>query len=400
MKLLSLLKSFYKNNVFPFAVATIMLSVSLFLLTYTLGLYSFSTNTLNVFKKDLPVGDYYHGSWIVSRETEPEFYEKVNKISEMPGVEKVIFMRSAALMLGKDYYALSLYSDEVIDYSRFSYTQGKECGGYKNGDAEIEFNIAYSQRDKYPVGSVIELTSPVSDSTYRLRCVGTIQEPCYFFTLSGFGENMTSDDFFSAFYANKVWLVKETPELLEYLGEKISVGKNTFFVVYSQDISPAQREAVREHLVGGATLSSEEIIENSTAQIKDTLRAKLLFPVILMAVTSFAFIDIVILTIHKRGYSYSVYMLCGASKGRLYLISGLGIGIPSLIPLVLNAAFIIGYPYLYSAGILKLENILYGRLTTAIMLAYSVLIVLLSLTIQFVSIKRSSAVDFRRRFLQ
>lgn len=400
MKLLSLLKSFYKNNVFPFAAASAMLTVSLFLFTYTLGLYSFSTENLNIFKKHLAVSDYYKGSEIPTKENEPEFLKKVDTISAMRGVDDVIYMSVAPFHKGKVNLPLTLYNERAIEYSRLAYLQGRECSGYEQDDSEIEFNTTYSQREQYSSGIVLEMNLSDEKSTYSLRCAGAIREPCYYFTLGSFSSELTADDFFSPFNAENILITRATPDLLEYLGDEIYVPLNSFVVVYSPDITPEERAAVREQMNLGEIASSEDIIENSDKKIKSTLGEKLLFPTVLMLVTSFAFIDIVVLTVHKRGISYSVYMLCGATKKTLYFVSGLGTALPSLIPLILNATFVICYPYLYSAGVLKLENVLYGNLTTIVLLVYSLIVIALSLAIQFISIKHSSAIDFRRRFLQ
>lgn len=178
---------------------------------------------------------------------------------------------------------------------------------------------------------------------------------------------------------------------------------SNLFVRFKDSATPAEKEqAIAALSKTGGVLSYEEILKASNEAVIQELKQQLPRPLLMLFISTFSMVAIAVLIVDKKLKEYRIFFLCGCSRRRGFAQMLGAVSLLSVISCAVNLAYIAITPFLY--GINTPLNpfggegkVVYGAQTVWAVLLYSIISLLASIIIPFLSIRKESAIQTYRK---
>ena len=424
MKFIRLLGNFYRRNIVGAVILFGVVTFSLFLIIDVMGIIRYITFSRDVFVHSGLNGSYYVMATIPDRfdlslEQQEEAMEQIlDEVEQTEGV-KHIFSSPGVSLTNDDLYFVG--ATAMTPEFAAAYRPIMESGQWLADDYELPPGTfpavtATAKMASLHVGDIVEFGSGrwkydengnvIGQTTTKIQfyIVGTLGEFSYIPGFSYSGKGVTTDNFLNVPLDGLIFL--DTPETRE-LAIDGNTGKITyynFFVVLEDGMTSEQKDACLANLKKlGLVASSEEILANTDAAIREQLKNSLPYPLFAIIVSTFCFFSLSILFVQKKLEEASVYALCGCSKKKNFAIAAVGLGlIGTLACLTASIAMAKYYEDYKSLALVNMQdyNIYVDYKSYLYLFAYLVLMLAISLAVPFLARRKMSPIELYRRKTQ
>lgn len=375
-KYLKILLNNLKENRIYNILLVLMISVSLFLTVFFLSVFN-SYSYDYYFLEGAELDRLYYVMNKSSAFSDGDFSTQTSPIvTENEAVEKIYQLTH----IGIDRDTRIIMADEALFL---------EFPTFKK--ASVDASLMQSYND------VIGLSPLSRDSAPDgFNVVGYSNAPYKFFS---FGARSNSDfpfsNIFKSYSTGAVYVAKDSKELRDAYKDRM-ISDAHYVIKFKESATDEQKDALFKELeVYGCTQRSFLNISQATkSAVISQIKENLPMPLFLLAVSSIAYLSALVLVFKKKEKDFSIFYVCGCSKGRMIILTIASCLFMILPALIINLLiFSLWYPI---SSLIRFQSVsLYiNGYSYLVMLLYSLLTVIIAVTTTLVNMKKYSPIEF------
>lgn len=339
MKTLTLCFSLIKRHLLSICIACAILTVGIFLLITMYGQYRYMEYTLDVFTaSDLQQDVYFINiARTHDREIDDANAKRVrDAVVQLEGVSDVITYETTVQGWGR--YALNVHYMPKILRNHFK-LRVPDGTWFSDDPTETEAVIGGEVWDGVEVGDRITLENGIN-----AKVVGFIGKSAVYPDFN-YGTNSA----FPSYY-----LFKKTDTIIFLSAETIDPaqiadgnrgGLKNFFVVFEEDVTAAERDAVIRYLeANGNVRNYAQIVEATEEDIANIVTEQFPLPLFLLAIATVNMICICAVIIKRSLPDMAKYYLMGCTKARFTGCVAVSLSAVFSVPAVLNVILAVWFP--------------------------------------------------------
>ena len=401
MKKIRLILETYRQNVVPSILVLVIMTISLLVMTVSLGQYRLSTYTLDLLAHaGLENADYFmqelSGPGSLDEAYTQQLIEKMDSYSIVAEVLKAQF---AVTEYKKVRHVVMLYDAPMQAAFPLRVTRGKWMPDSVEGTQSLPAVIGGSQESKAKVGEEILLTID-GKQPFQLgvRVCGSLGPYAYTpaFNSSGTADMLNASYFFSQ---GDQFIVPVTESLMDQLKQNNSIVSDPYFIIrYQDDVTQAEKEAFRQEIAEyGSTAPMAQIVETTRAQIHQQAKEILPFPIFLMVISTVMPLSVSVSLTFQKINQYAVYSLCGCSRRNILFYTSAGIALIGLTALIATILMVSGYSFLNARRILDFGEVWFDAYSIISAMIYIGILILISQGMIYSVLRKNSPIEIYRR---
>lgn len=401
MKVISLLRAYFKGIRFSAVILLLMMTFSMMMASLVIS----QINNIR-FEYDIissATAKAYYAERILSLEDfeDDSFdYLKVGdawaeKIAALPAVDKVITTKAANALI----YNGAANSIVLCDPALFELFPGLKDAGfdfsgdpdgcilgggyYKSSNGVLEMTAT---KGKAPDDSAKKLYFNVNGEYSNLK---------RYMAFTGSGSKVDADCIFAA---GSFILMQATDNVISELQKytTISSDVNCFFTLRADATEAEISETMDAIGRVGMIASIDEIVANTEKAMNDDLRTKLPLPLFLLFASTVAYFSMTVLFVYRKRRDMAIIYLTGGSRRQCALLSVAACALVSLIPAAINIFFITNVEWLMRTFSFNLSGYYINGTSYLIIIGYAALTVAISALEITISMSRHTPLSYLR----
>ena len=401
MKKIIMLINNLSGNVISSLILVVILTYSLISVENMIGSYRYITFSEYILSNESLADSDYFMLDPVSLNMDEQYNhgsgKLINKISSFKGVKGVADSSKTAAYFRSSVVNLDFYNRYMTEAFNNILSEGRWFTHSENSTDCIEAVVCGAIFNDLPVGSKIELAFPNVKETLKVEVVGKVGYPWYAPDYSSISDEVSSGNFLVE--ANFVMLDdnESNRKMLPENVEPRSLGLS-FFVLYDNDCTSAQRNAVRDLYESvGSYKSYDEILKNTHDKIQNDLITGLVTPIFMLAVSTILLISIAVMTVYKKLREHTIYYLCGCSRRQSFLYLVFGVSIPVFISVIINTIYVAVKINNLASGVTGYEGVIFDYNNIWFGILYCIVTVTVAMILPYIVFRSNTPVEIYRR---
>ncbi|MBS5874341.1 MAG: ABC transporter permease [Clostridiales bacterium] len=401
MKKIRLILETYRQNVVPSILVLVIMTISLLVMTVSLGQYRLSTYTFDLLAHaGLENADYLMQA-ISGPDSLDETYTQqlIEKIGSYKLVDEVLKAQFAITQYENVRHVIMLYDAPMQKAFPLRVARGKWLPDSERDAQALPAVIGGSQEATAKVGEEILLTidgkQPIQ---LAVRVCGSLGPYAYTpdFNSSGTADVLNASYFFSQ---GDQFIIPVTEVLMDQLKQNNSIISDPYFIVrYRDNVTQEEKEAFRQEISEyGSTAPMSQIMETTRSQIYQQAKEILPFPIFLMVISTVMLLSVSVLLTFQKINQYAVYSLCGCSRRNILFYTSAGIAIIGLTALSATILMVTGYSFLNARRILDFGEVWFDAYSILTAVIYIGLLILISQGMIYSVLRKNSPIEMYRR---
>lgn len=412
MKKTVLISSFFQKNKAATVTVSLLMLVSVFVMCWIQGFYDYRMRYVNTLDGCVGERDLYMQFTVQPDEAETKAREFISQVSKMECVEHVLYNVKTYWSDGEKFYEVNYFPKGTQDYIDF----GNNIQDYAGGDS-IECLAGHGAANKDQVLKLSTYGEKEHNEKKRLnfKVMGVLDKNFLYpdFMTSGGASTITASQLLrqtrlldkddklidSTAQNTEIYVLFVTGEKFpDFAGAQECHYDFNFYVKYKDNASERQKESARKFISEhGDFLKISKIIENSKeTEIADIKRITLL-PQLVLGVVTFACCAIILLIMQEKMQEYSIYYLCGYSKGKIISLCFGSLSLMIIIPCIINLFIIVFNEKISDAFGISFGTVIYSGRQILFTMAYLLLVLLITGIIELGMIVKMSPIEMYRR---
>ena len=399
MKQWSLIRSFYGHMRLASLLIALVMTVSLLVLTYGVGMYRYQTYAQNLLLRSGLQNAYFVMNFGPDKPDESDMEKEIAAAQKAKGVETVLYDHTVSdFTYGSQNVNMRLLPRQTIDALPVGLGEGStfsETG--LNPDGTLQMIVGSTVFADVKTGAGLTLSTYHQSATVKATVVGKLRYP-FFQSDFNSGGDISACDFI---VPEPIVLVEETPETMAILKKTADISftaSTNYFVKFSAgaskaDIADYLTEAKKDHYI----LSYDDLVKSTAKEVNKNLSVGLSFPLFLLFLATVALLSVAILFVYKKANENAIWYLCGCTKKRCRLTMFAALGMLGVTAAIVNIVLILLYPSLGEQKILTIDRFYVDNLTILPVLGYLLLTLLIVFAVSFLFQRKASPIESLRR---
>lgn len=410
MKKLHLFISSFSQNILSSLILIIVLVVATLSVQDVISQYRYITYSKYIIENPyLQNSDYFMIDVETLSSSPDELFEHTadveQQIADLDGVKGVANLSYYGTFScnydGKSFFTnYKIYNEHMTNAFSKQLSEGTWFGESTESDMP-EVVVGGAAFNEIAVGSTIQITLTDNESKqtqHKVRVVGKIGYPWYTASYGSMGSNISTEDFLTSADMMLFSDTEETRTLFETYAKLTSSLSFSYFVLYDENCTEAQKNACRDfYETVGSYASYDTILSNTEKNISDELMDKIVTPVFLLVIATITLISISTLNTYKKLRDHSIYYLCGCSRRKSFIYLFVEISMVAIIATVIDIVYISiqinglrSGTVIYSNTIIDYWNIVYAVI-------YCIITMLITTILPFMIYKKNTPLEIYRR---
>lgn len=382
----------------------VVLTLSLFVLTYLIGLVRYQTYSLRLLERGELENSVYLKLAYDEGQMNQDFYglfasfnKTYEEIASWQGVREVVSISSyGSVKIGQNTYQIMAYDEALLQH--FSIPLDGDWFPKDTTAIGSPLPVVLGGRgfSDMAVGNLVTGTIGSAQQPITLQIYGKAKFPGYTLSLGNSSTEIITD-----------YLLNDTPVILVWDDPVIRdmfdatdhplIHENAW-VVFDDELPEHKKSELLAQLSSyGSYNTYSDIISNSHASHVDQIKRILPIPLFLFFSAFFCLFSIASLYVLRNTQNQILYFFCGCSRLRLLLILGQGLFLIFLPPALMNLLFILLYPSLKKVSWINLHQVVFdGFVIVLVLLFLTVLLALLLIQPLIINRRRSPLQLYRR----